>query len=141
MEDALFVSLPAAITLAVALVAALLLLLLQRRAWLKRTKRVPGLLLAAQAVMVPLMGFLLAAIPDESDGRGGTCPALDGGWGIVALAAAIGSSVVGGLAVAGTIVLDRPLVRRPLIFGVIAVALSYVTWFILLLAAVVCGLD
>ena len=84
--------------------------------------------------------ILVRVAPDEVDYNGGTCPAVDDGlWAYVFLALYLGSAVVGGAALAASLV-SAPNLRTPTGFLLVALAVPYAIGFTFLVAAF-CGMS
>lgn len=106
-----------------------------------RARRVPLALLLATAGLAPLTWVLLKIAPEELDSNnGGTCPAVDDGlWGLLFLCLYLGSAVVGGLALAASLVAS-PTLTRPAGVLLVALGVPYAIGFAVLVAAL-CGMN
>jgi hypothetical protein len=106
-----------------------------------RERRLPLKLLLVAAAMAPLTWILVRVAPEELDyNGGGMCPAVDDGlWAYVFLALYLGSAVVGGLALAASLV-SAPNLKKPAGFMLVALGVPYAIGFTFLVAAF-CGVS
>ena len=106
-----------------------------------RESRLPLKLLLATAATVPLAWILVRVAPEELDyNNGGTCPAVDDGlWAYVFFVLYLGSAVVGGVALAASLV-SAPNLKKPAGFLLVALGVPYAIGFTFLVAAF-CGMN
>ena len=106
-----------------------------------RESRLALKLLLVAAAMAPLAWILVRVAPEELDyNSGGTCPAVDDGlWAYVFFALYLGSAVVGGVALAASLV-SAPNLKKPAGFLLVAVGVPYAIGFMFLVAAF-CGMN
>jgi hypothetical protein len=106
-----------------------------------RESRLPLKLLLVAAAMAPLAWILVRAAPEELDyNSGGMCPAVDDGlWSYVFFALYLGSAVVGGVALAASLV-SAPSLKKPAGFLLVALGVPYAIGFMFLVAAF-CGMN
>ncbi len=106
-----------------------------------RERRLPLKLLLVAAAMAPLAWILVRVAPEELDyNGGGMCPAVDDGlWAYVFFALYLGSAVVGGLALAASLV-SAPNLKKPAGFMLVALGVPYAIGFTFLVAAF-CGVS
>ena len=97
-------------------------------------------LLLATLVLAPLTWILVKVAPEESDVNGGACPIVDEGlWGALFLVLYFGSAVVGGLALAASLVSSSSL-RKPAGVLLAALGMPYLIGIMVLFAAF-CGMN
>ena len=98
-------------------------------------------LLLATLVLAPLTWILVKVAPEEPDfNNGGACPIVDEGlWGAVFLVLYLGSAVVGGLALAASLVSSSSL-RKPAGVLLAALGMPYLIGIMVLFAAF-CGMN
>jgi ACR3 family arsenite efflux pump ArsB len=116
-------------------------LVMARHAEQLRTSPVSFELLLATLVMAPLAWILVKVAPEEPDfNNGGACPTVDEGlWGAVFLVLYLGSAVVGGLALAASLV-SSPSLKKPAGVLLAALGVPYVIGITVLFAAF-CGMN